>query len=61
MISQPGFNYIRQYAGHLTKKGVWQTYAGDDTFEYCQMEDCANSDEHEYAFDGQIFYKKRSK
>lgn len=54
-----GTKYIRQYSGEETKVGNWYTRKGDDTYLYCLDLNCKSKEEHEYAFDGQIFYKKK--
>lgn len=57
-IRLSGFSYIILYGSRTTKVGKWRTRGGDNEFEYCGWKNCKHSDEHEYAFDGQVFYKK---
>lgn len=46
---------IIEYVWQKTR--LWRENAGY-RFDYCTDKECKYIDEHEYAFDGQFFYKK---
>lgn len=58
-IRLSGSNYFRLYGTNKTTIGKWSTESSEDIFDYCNDLDCSNSDEHEYVFDGQVFFRKR--
>lgn len=60
MIRLSGFNYFRQYSAPLISLRGWKIDQPYEEFSYCTDKNCSNGNEHEYAFDGQFFYKKRS-
>lgn len=54
-----GFDYQVWDWSKTTKRGKWETEIFQPIFDYCIAgDDCKYAKEHEYAFDGQVFYKK---
>ena len=51
--------YITEY-GTKVKVGMWSVELDTKVFDYCKNKNCKASSEHEYAFDGQVFYRKKS-